>query len=86
MLAQIDALAELCDANIRVLVIGAVNDVQLYRQLQTRGVSEYLVPPFQPLQLIQSISALLSEDGRVRYHQPSPGPAEHQQHSDCLPG
>lgn len=64
MLAQIDALAELCDANIRVLVIGAVNDVQLYRQLQTRGVSEYLVPPFQPLQLIQSISALYVDPDR----------------------
>lgn len=64
MLAQIDALAELCDPNIRVLVIGAMNDVQLYRQLVARGVSEYLVPPFQPTQLIQSISALYVDPDR----------------------
>ena len=64
MLAQIDALAELCDPNIRVLVIGAMNDVQLYRQLVNRGVSEYLVPPFQPTQLIQSISALYVDPDR----------------------
>ncbi|MBN03164.1 AAA family ATPase [Ponticaulis sp.] len=64
MLAQIDALAELCDPNIRVLVIGAMNDVQLYRQLVARGVSEYLVPPFQPTQLIQSISALYVDPER----------------------
>ena len=64
MLAQIDALAELCDPNIRVLVIGAMNDVQLYRQLVARGVSEYLVPPFQPVQLIQSISALYVDPDR----------------------
>ena len=64
MLAQIDSLAELCDPNIRVLVIGAMNDVQLYRQLVARGVSEYLVPPFQPVQLIHSISALYVDPDR----------------------
>ncbi|MAP93844.1 MAG: pilus assembly protein CpaE [Ponticaulis sp.] len=64
MLAQIDALAELCDPNIRVLVIGATNDVQLYRQLVARGVSEYLVPPFQPVQLITSISSLFVDPDR----------------------
>ncbi len=64
MLAQIDQLAELCDPDIRVLVIGAMNDVQLYRKLVARGVSEYLVPPFQPLQLIQSISALYVDPDR----------------------
>lgn len=64
MLKQIDALAELCDPDIRVLVIGAMNDVQLYRQLVARGVSEYLVPPFKPVQLIQSISALYVDPDR----------------------
>ena len=64
MLAEIDALAEVCDPDIRVLVIGAMNDVQLYRQLVARGVSEYLVPPFKPNQLIQSISALYVDPDR----------------------
>lgn len=64
MLAQIDALAEHCDPDVRVLVIGAQNDVQLYRQLVARGVSEYLVPPFQPVQLIQAIGALYVDPDR----------------------
>lgn len=58
MLQQIDELANYCEPDVRVLVIGTMNDVQLYRQLVTRGVSEYLVPPFKPVQLINSISAL----------------------------
>ncbi|MEZ6010619.1 MAG: AAA family ATPase [Hyphomonas sp.] len=58
LLAQIDALAEHCDENVKVMVIGAINDIALYRQLVSRGVSEYVVPPFQPLQIMRSISAL----------------------------
>ena len=59
--AEIDALAEHCDEHVKVLVIGAVNDIRLYRQLMARGVSEYLVPPFQPLQIIRSISSLFAD-------------------------
>jgi len=58
MLAELDQLAEVCDAGTKVLVIGAVNDVILYRSLIQRGVSEYLVAPLQPLQIIDSISTL----------------------------
>lgn len=58
VLREIDALAEHCDETVKVMVIGAVNDIMLYRQLMARGVSEYLVPPFQPLQIIRSIGDL----------------------------
>lgn len=61
VLHEIDALAEHCDDQVRVLVIGAVNDITLYRQLVARGVSEYLVPPFQPLQMIRAISGLFTD-------------------------
>lgn len=61
VLHEIDALAEHCDEHVKVLVIGAVNDITLYRQLVARGVSEYLVPPFQPLQIIRSISSLFTD-------------------------
>lgn len=61
VLNQIDALAEYCDEGVQVLVIGAVNDIMLYRQLVARGVSEYLVPPIQPLQLMRSISNLFTD-------------------------
>lgn len=58
MLNEIDMLAEHCDENVKVMVIGAINDIALYRQLVARGVSEYIVPPFQPVQVMRSISAL----------------------------
>lgn len=61
VLAEIDTLAEFCDEHVKVLVIGAVNDIALYRQLVGRGVSEYIVPPFQPLQIIRSISRLFTD-------------------------
>ncbi len=61
VLHEIDTLAEHCDDHVKVLVIGAVNDITLYRQLVARGVSEYLVPPFQPLSIIRSISALFAD-------------------------
>ena len=38
-------LAEVCDPGTKVVVIGHVNDVPLYRELIRRGVSEYLVAP-----------------------------------------
>ena len=61
MIAKIDELAQHCDEGVEVLVIGATNDIALYRQLMARGVSEYLVPPVQPLGLIRSISDLFAD-------------------------
>ncbi len=61
LIEQIDALAEFCEEGVEVMVIGATNDIQLYRQLVARGVSEYLVPPVQPMQVIQSIATLFAD-------------------------
>lgn len=61
MLASLDALAEHCDEDIRVVVVGETNDIRLYRELMDRGVSEYLVSPIHPVQLIRSISALFAD-------------------------
>jgi pilus assembly protein CpaE len=58
MLAELDRLAECCDAGTKVAIIGHVNDVILYRELLKRGVSEYLIAPISPLQLIESLSNL----------------------------
>jgi pilus assembly protein CpaE len=43
--ADLDRLAEVCDAHTRVVAIGTVNDVGLYRALMEMGVSDYLVKP-----------------------------------------
>jgi pilus assembly protein CpaE len=58
MLGELDRLAEHCDAGTKVVIIGRVNDVVLYRELLKRGVSEYLIAPIQPLQFIESLSNL----------------------------
>ena len=55
------ATPKVCDPNTKVVVIGASNDIALYRELMRRGVSEYLVPPIQPLQLIRTIAGLYAD-------------------------
>lgn len=57
-LDEVDRLAQVCDPSTKVVVIGRVNDVELYRELMKRGVSEYLVAPVNPLHLIEVISGL----------------------------
>ena len=61
MLQQLDELAESCDAGTNVVVVGRLNDVLLYRELLRRGVSEYLVAPLSPLQLMEAISLLYND-------------------------
>ncbi len=61
LLAGLDRLAEVCDPGTKVVVIGAANDIGLYRELMRRGVSEYLVPPLNPLQLIRTIAGLYAD-------------------------
>jgi pilus assembly protein CpaE len=58
MLTELDRLAACCDTGTKVVVIGHTNDVVLYRELLKRGVSEYLIAPIEPLQLIESLSHL----------------------------
>ncbi|MBN8551382.1 MAG: AAA family ATPase [Caulobacterales bacterium] len=64
LLNALDQLAEVCDAGTKVVVVGATNDIMLYRELIRRGVSEYLVGPVQPLQLITTIGSLFSDPAR----------------------
>lgn len=58
MLAELGRLAEVCDPETRVIVIGSYNDVLLYRELMRNGVSDYLVAPFDKDTIINSISEL----------------------------
>ncbi len=60
ILGGLDKLAEVCDAGTRVIVMGRVNDVTLYRELTRRGVSDYLITPIGPLDVVRSISSLFS--------------------------
>ncbi len=61
LLAELDSLAEYCDENIKVVVLGHTNDIRLYRELMRRGVSEYLVWPVDPVQMIRAIGNLFAD-------------------------
>lgn len=58
LFAQLGELAQVCDPSTKVIIIGRVNDIALYRELIRQGVSEYLVRPKSPLQVIKSIASL----------------------------
>jgi pilus assembly protein CpaE len=60
ILGGLDQLATVCDAGTRVIVIGRVNDVLLYRELVKRGVSDYSIAPVAPLDVVRSICGLFS--------------------------
>lgn len=61
MVHELDQLAECCDAGTKVIVIGHVNDVILYRELLKRGVSEYIVAPVQPITFMEGVSNLYND-------------------------
>ena len=63
LIEQLDDLSQYCDAGTKVVVLGRVNDIVLYRQLMARGVSEYLVAPFSAIEFVQTISHLFRTPG-----------------------
>jgi len=63
LLEQLEQPAQYCDAGTKVVVLGKLNDIVLYRQLIARGVSEYLVAPFGVVDFVQAMSQLFSVQG-----------------------
>ena len=66
ILAELEKLAHVCDPGTKVIVIGQSNDITLYREMIRQGVSEYIVAPLNPLQVIEAIATL--------YHGPATAP------------
>jgi len=60
LLTGLDHLATVCDAGTRVVVIGRINDVTLYRELVRRGVSDYVLAPVGAIDVVRSICNLFS--------------------------
>jgi len=60
ILDALDELAEVCDEGTRVIVIGRFNDIAHYRELIRRGVSEYLMGPVRPIDMVAAICGLFS--------------------------
>jgi pilus assembly protein CpaE len=60
LLNGLDSLAEVCDAGTKVLIIGRLNDVLLYRELMRRGISEYMIAPVGTIDIVRLICSLFS--------------------------
>lgn len=60
ILKGLDLLAPVCDATTRVIIIGKMNDVTLYRELVRRGVSDYMIAPVSALQIVRAVCGLFS--------------------------
>jgi pilus assembly protein CpaE len=60
ILSGLDQLAAVCDAGTRVVVIGRINDVTLYRELVRRGVSDYVIAPVGPIDIVRSVCNLFT--------------------------
>jgi pilus assembly protein CpaE len=63
LFVQLDALAEVCGTATKVVVIGHSNDIELFRGLLARGLSEYLVAPVEPMKIVSAISTLYQTAG-----------------------
>jgi len=58
LFGQLSSLADVCDAGTKVIIIGHVNDIAVYREMIRQGVNEYLVAPLVPMQIIEAVSRL----------------------------
>jgi pilus assembly protein CpaE len=61
ILSELGQLAQVCQPDTKVVVVGHLNDVILYRELMKQGVSEYMVAPLHQLQVIEAISSLYND-------------------------
>ena len=75
-LNDINGLAEVCEPGTMVIAVGQINDVRLYRDLMVSGLHDYLLKPFGPDALRDSIAqaqAMMNapraeDDGGIRSH------------------
>ena len=62
---SVQELAEVCEPDVRVVVIGDKNDIVLYRDLQNIGISEYYVKPLVRDLLIRTCGSIVSPNVAV---------------------
>ncbi len=61
IMVELGNLAQVCEPTTKVIVVGQVNDVILYRDLTRAGVSEYMVAPINEQHIIELIAGLYSD-------------------------
>jgi pilus assembly protein CpaE len=60
LIEGLESLAEFCDAGTKVIVVGRLNDIILYRELVRRGISDYLISPLAPIDVVRAVSGLFT--------------------------
>ncbi len=63
---QLGALANVCDPDAKVIVVGAQNDIELFRTLIREGISDYLISPLDAETLKASVSKIFEGGGGAR--------------------
>ena len=58
MFEQLEALANVCAPDTQLLLIGAQNDIELFRTLISEGISDYLISPITGEQLKVSMNKI----------------------------
>lgn len=66
IVAALNQLAHVLEQGAKVIVLGAVNDVGLLRELAGRGVSEYIMAPFHPDDLVAAMCRLYADTDKSR--------------------
>lgn len=66
LIADLSDLAPVCDAKTQVIIIGTSNDIALYRELISSGISDYQVAPVDALTIIGAVLRLFPEENASR--------------------
>lgn len=66
ILAGLDRLSSVSDPSTKVILIGRCNDIELYRAIIAKGVSDYLVAPLDALRAIAAVLRLYANDAVQR--------------------
>ncbi len=67
LLEQLGALADVCAARTKVIIVGHLNDVALYRELMDCGVSEYVIAPLEPMSIIALTGRLFKNGATEKF-------------------
>jgi pilus assembly protein CpaE len=55
LLKNLEQMADVVEPGRKVIVIGSINDVQVYRRLVSQGITEYLVGPVSTQEIVEAV-------------------------------
>ncbi len=65
-ISDLSRLTEVCEPNVKIIVIGKKNDVGLYRDLMNLGISEYVVSPLLPEIIWRAINSMMLGEQKAK--------------------